>query len=169
MDLFPFGSTGKVVEMRRLEQLAFNAAFDEVGLDLFWNVTTYCELTGLSSGPESVMALIGDEWGTELVEVVLECKRKYLAAYLQGGTAPRKGVLQTLSPCEQEGVRCDWVTDRCSEHVELILDRTTGLRENMFDRIFTSEELPGRKFRNKLSPFVVDQFDCSTGIAAKRL
>ena len=72
MDLFLFGSTGTVVEMGRLERLAFNAAFNELDLNLYWNVATYFKLNELSSSPESLMALVGDEWATGLAEEVLE-------------------------------------------------------------------------------------------------
>ena len=60
MDLLLFGSPGTVVESGRLERLAFNAAFDGLGLGLYWNVATYCKLTGLASGPESLTTLVGE-------------------------------------------------------------------------------------------------------------
>ena len=59
MDLLLFGSPGTVVETGRLERLAVNAAFDELGLGLYWNVATYCKHTGLASGPESLTTLVG--------------------------------------------------------------------------------------------------------------
>ena len=163
MDLFLFGSTRTVVEMGRLERLAFNAAFNELDLNLYWNVATYCKLTELSSSPESLMALVGDEWATGLAEEVLECKQEHLAAYLQGGIAPREGVLDTISFCKQEGVRLGWATDSPAEHVHMILEATIGLSDNTFDKVFTLEDLPARQPDTGVYPFVIDQFDCSAG------
>lgn len=162
MDLLLFGSPGTVVETGRLERLAFNAAFDELGLGLYWNVATYCKLTGLASGPESLTTLVGEEWATGLVEEVLECKLKHLSTYLEGGIEAREGVLDTIALCKQEGIRLGWVTDRPKEYVQLILEATNDLSGDMFDRIFTAEQLPARKPDPRVYPFVLGQFGCST-------
>ena len=140
MDLLLFGSPGTVVETGRLERLAFNAAFDELGLGLYWNVATYCKLTGLASGPESLTTLVGEECATGLVEEVLECKLKHLSTYLEGGIEAREGVLDTIALCKQEGIRLGWVTDRPKEYVQLILEATNDLSEDMFDRVVAVED-----------------------------
>jgi FMN phosphatase YigB (HAD superfamily) len=163
MYLFLFGSTGTIVEMGRLERLAFNAAFNELDLNLYWNVATYFKLNELSSSPESLMALVGDEWATGLAEEVLECKQEHLTAYLQGGIAPREGVLDTVRFCKREGIRLGWATDSPAEHVQMILEATTGLSDNTFDKVFTLEDLPARKPDAGVYPFVIDKFDCSAG------
>ena len=50
MDLLLFGLPGAVVKTGRLERLAFNAAFEELDLGIYWNVATYCKLAELPSG-----------------------------------------------------------------------------------------------------------------------
>ena len=162
MDLLLFGSIGSVAETGRLERLAFNAAFKELGLNLYWNVATYCKLAALSSGPEALMNLGGDEWSTGLADEVYDCKLKYLTAYLEGGIAPREGVLETIALCKQEGVGLGLVTDSPEDQIQLILEATNGLNAGTFDRIFTAENLPARKPDLSVYPFVIEQFNCPT-------
>ena len=100
MDLLLFGSLGSVVESGRLERLAFNAAFKELGLNLYWNVATYCKVAAVSSGPETLMDLSADDWATGLADEVYDCKVRHLSAYLDGGIVPREGVLERSGLCK---------------------------------------------------------------------
>ena len=55
-----------------------------------------------------------------------------------------------------------WVTDRPKEYVQLIPEATNDLSGDVFDRIFTTEQLPARKPDPRVYPFVVGQFGFST-------
>ena len=160
MDLLLFGSLGSVVESGRLERLAFNAAFKELGLDLYWNVATYCKIAAVSSGPESLMDLSADDWATGLADEIYDCKLRHLAAHLEGGIAPREGVIETIALCKQEGIGLGLIADSPEEQVKLILDATSGLSAGEFDRIFTAADLPARLPGSTVYPFVVKHFDC---------
>lgn len=160
MDLLLFGSLGSVVESGRLERLAFNAAFKELGVDLYWNVATYCKLAAASSGPEAVMDLSADNWATGLVDEIYDCKLRHLGKYVEGGIAPRDGVLETIALCKQEGVGLGLIADSSEEQVQLILDATSGLNADTFDRIFTTVDLPARLPDSTVYPFVIEHFDC---------
>lgn len=160
MDLLLFGSLGSVVESGRLERLAFNAAFKELGLNLYWNVATYCKVAAVSSGPEALMDLSADDWATGLADEVHDCKLRHLAAYLEGGIVPREGVLETIALCKQEGIGLGLIADSSEDQVQLILDATSGLNAGTFDRVFTAADLPARLPDSTVYPFVIEHFAC---------
>ena len=69
------------------------------------------------------MDLSADDWATGLADEVYDCKLRYLAAYLEGGIAPREGVLETIALCKQEGVGLGLIADSSEDQVQLILGR----------------------------------------------
>lgn len=140
-----FGSTGAVVETTRLERLAYNAAFEELGLDLYWNVATYCRLLEIPGGLHRLKTVFGDEWLAGLTEDIFELQHSHFERLAEPGLSLRPGVAQTLAYCRQQGIRRAWVTTASPELVETLLRRTEGLTADTFETVLTRTDAAGDK------------------------
>ena len=71
------GSIGVIVETSRLQRLAYNAAFEELGLDVYWNVATYCKLLEVPGGLRRLESVFGSEWPVGMADEVYALKQKH--------------------------------------------------------------------------------------------
>ncbi|MEQ8263838.1 HAD family hydrolase [Pseudohaliea sp.] len=135
------GSSGVVVESARLQRLAYNAAFKDMGLELYWNVATYCKLLEVPGGQRWLEHVLGDEWPEGLAEEVQALQHRHFLKLVEGGLWLRPGIANAISLCRREGIALAWVTTATPDMVGALLTHTVGLDVEAFDLITTAEDV----------------------------
>ncbi len=139
------GSTGVVVETSRLQRLAYNAAFEELGLDLYWNVATYCSLLGIPGEVRRLELALGDQAPMGLADETLALQRKHFTRIVEGGLQLRPGVASVIGFCKRNDIRLGWVTTEDPALVELLLERTAGIGKGTFDVVLSEGDVRAEK------------------------
>ncbi|MEM1186882.1 MAG: HAD family hydrolase [Pseudomonadota bacterium] len=138
-----FGSTGTLVESSRLERLAYNAAFDELGLDLYWNVATYCKLLEMPGGPRHLNTVFGDDWLAGSTNEVYELQQSHFERLACQKLVLRPGIADSLAFCAHEGIKLGLVTTAPSNFIDTLFRHTEGLDRDAFDLICTGDDVAG--------------------------
>ena len=139
------GSTGVVAETARLQRLAYNAAFKEMGLQLYWNVATYCKLLEVPGGHRWLEHVLGDEWPEGLADEVQALQHRHFLGLVERGLSLRPGISEAIDFCRQAGIVLAWVTTAKAEMVEALLAHTAGLDASAFDLITTEDNAAALK------------------------
>ena len=145
MNALLFGSTGTVVESARLERLAYNAAFDELGLDIYWNVATYCRLLELPGGPRRLDAVFGDELLAGPMGEVHELQQKHFERLASDGLQLRTGVAETIRFCADRNIQLGLVTTAHERMLDTLFRYTDGLEQSAFELILTRQDCAAEK------------------------
>ncbi|EED35751.1 CbbY family protein [Luminiphilus syltensis NOR5-1B] len=139
------GSTGVVVETSRLQRLAYNAAFEELGLDLYWNVAAYCSLLRIPGEIRRLELALGDEAPMGLADEAFTMQRKHFTRIAEGGLQLRPGIADVIGFCKRNDIRLGWVTTEDSALVDLLLERTVGIDESTFDMVLSEDDVGADK------------------------
>ncbi len=134
---------------------AFNAAFEEAGLDWFWDPGRYTELLAVTGGKERIRHFIESEGirldptldPEDLVARLHRAKTRHYLAMLRAGAIPlRPGVLRLLREARLAGIRLAIATTTTPENVAELLDHSgePGLRD-WFEVIAAGDVVPRKK------------------------
>jgi HAD superfamily hydrolase (TIGR01509 family) len=156
------GSTGVLAETARLQRLAYNAAFKEMGLQLYWNVATYCKLLEVPGGHRWLEHVLGDEWPEGHADEVQALQHRHFLALVEGGLSLRPGISEAIDFCRQSGIALAWVTTAKAEMVEALLAHTAGLEAGVFDLITTEDDVAALKPSPEVYDFALQRL----GVAA---
>lgn len=137
-----FGSIGVVVDSSRLQLEAYNAAFDDAGLDWHWSDEDYRRLLSTVGGRERLGAFAAERSGRAPDAATLErvhvTKTRLFDEWLFEGRADaRPGVRRLLDEATAAGVRTGFVTSTELGNVRATLEAAgDGVRLERFD-VFT--------------------------------
>ena len=137
------GSPGVVVEISRLERLAYNAAFDELGLGVYWSVATYGELLSASDGLLTLESVVDSEWPIGIAEEVQALKHRHFERFASGGLPMRPGVSEVISFCKRNDILLGWITSAEPALLDSLLRHTQGLDERDFDVVLSQDAVEG--------------------------
>lgn len=151
-----FDVDGTVADTERDgHRCAFNAAFEEAGLDWHWDVARYGELLGVTGGKERIRYFMETdgimlENGRDLDAFVADLHRRkthhYLSLLSAGAVALRPGVLRLWRAARAAGVRLAIATTTTPENVTALLAHAgePGLIE-WFEVIAAGDVVPNKK------------------------
>lgn len=139
------GSIGVIVETSRLQRLAYNAAFEELGLDVYWNVATYCKLLEVPGGLRRLESVFGSEWPVGMADEVYALKQKHFEDLASRGLQLRPGVADAFRFCRQHGIALAWVTTTTPAMLDTLVRHTEGLAYENFDLICSKQDAPAEK------------------------
>ncbi|MCW8924553.1 MAG: HAD family hydrolase [Gammaproteobacteria bacterium] len=136
-------------------RVAFNAAFDEYGIDWHWDVELYGKLLGVTGGKERMRYCVSDFLGNdnlpedfdELVPELHAAKTRHYTKLLSTGAIPlRPGVERLLNEARNKGLRLAVATTTTPENVSALLTHTLG-EDSMgwFDVIAAGDIVPAKK------------------------
>lgn len=148
-------------------RLAFNAAFEESGLDWDWSVELYGELLAITGGKERIRhfmekytpAELGrgglDDWIAGLHRV----KTKHYVSLLESGGIPlRPGVARLIRNLRDRNIKIAIATTTTPENVTALLRSTLGENSpGWFDVIGAGDIVPGKKPEPDIYHWVLDQ------------
>lgn len=147
---------GTVAETERDgHRVAFNRAFDELGLPWHWDVPTYGRLLRVTGGRERMLAWMderddspADHASRERLAIQLHaCKgRHYMALMEQGGVTPRPGVQRLVQACHEEGVALAVATTTGRANVDALFLHVFGADwQALFQAVICAEDAPVKK------------------------
>ncbi len=129
--------------------VAFNLAFEELGLDHHWDIEEYGRLLEVTGGKQRLQAYLEDQGMSqaERDEIVprLHARKneRFQELVASGRVEPRPGVNSLLDELEGAGVRLAVATTGSRVWVEPLLERLFGL--SRFSPVVTGDEAPVRK------------------------
>jgi HAD superfamily hydrolase (TIGR01509 family) len=147
---------GTVAETERDgHRVAFNAAFEALGLPWRWDVAHYGHLLQVAGGRERLlhdMATRADapatpaERDTLARELHGRKNRAYAALVARGGIGARPGVLRLMDECSAGGVRLAVATTTSRSNVLALFERLLGSGwQQRFDAVVCAEDAPLKK------------------------
>lgn len=136
-------------------RVAFNRAFDEVGLDWAWSVELYGKLLGVTGGKERILYYL-DRFNTEfgrpedLNGFVADLHRRKTAHYMtmmaEGAIPLRPGVQRLLEEARAAGVRLAIATTTTPENVTALIESTLPVGAmDWFDVVGAGDIVPRKK------------------------
>ncbi|MEJ1296392.1 MAG: HAD family hydrolase [Candidatus Sedimenticola sp. (ex Thyasira tokunagai)] len=136
-------------------RVAFNSAFDEVGLDWHWDEALYGKLLSVTGGKERIRHYL-DVYNKEFerpvdldsfIASLHQSKTGFYVGMLERGEIPmRNGVRRLLSEAQACGLRLAVVTTTTPENVTALLENGLGKgSEAMFEVIAAGDVVPAKK------------------------
>ena len=147
---------GTVAETERDgHRIAFNRAFEELGLAWHWSVPRYGELLRVTGGRERLLHDMANQpdapaSGAERDVLARELHRRKNLAYAevvaQGGITPRPGVRRLVDECRAAGVALAVVTTTSRSNVDALFASIWGAGWlELFATVVCAEDAPDKK------------------------
>ena len=146
---------------------AFNAAFEEFGLDWEWDVDLYGELLAVTGGKERILHFMERHVPAELnrsglggwITSLHKVKTKHYVSLLESGSIPlRPGVARLIRHLREMNIKIAIATTTTPENVTALLKSTLGEDSpDWFDVIGAGDIVPGKKPRPDIYHWVLDQ------------
>ena len=150
MDAVVFDVDGTLVDSERDgHRVAFNLAFEELGLPYRWDVELYGRLLEVTGGKQRLEKFLEGEGmaAEERDDVVPRLHQRKTELFRElvagGGVEPRPGVIRVLEEATSAGLRLAVATTGSRGWVEPLLERL--FPEVAFDPVITGDEAPVRK------------------------
>ncbi|WP_158270860.1 HAD-IA family hydrolase [Thalassorhabdomicrobium marinisediminis] len=159
-----FGSIGTLAEITDLERRAFNAAFDEHGLDWTWDEETYADLLTEPDGERRIEQYAAQH-DTEVDAMSLHASTiKHLSCLVDDeGLRARPGVYEMVSNAKKAGVALGFATTASPDTLTLMFSGLfPDLPRSVFDYIGSHEDVT----RNKPAPDIYEVTLKELGVAA---
>ncbi|MDF2233602.1 HAD-IA family hydrolase [Albimonas sp. CAU 1670] len=146
-----FDVDGTLAETEELHRAAFNAAFEEAGLDWRWDPPLYARLLKTTGGKERIAAWTRDHLGRPMPEGEIAAlhaakTRAYDRLARREGLALRPGVAALIARGRAEGLRLAVATTTSRPNLdalaELVFGRSAGA---VFDVIAAGDEVARKK------------------------
>ncbi len=139
---------GTLAETEEVHRAAFNRAFAEMGLPIFWDQELYRSLLETTGGKERIVRFLQDGQGfpslsPEEIDRVHRRKNELFAELLAQGVALRPGVSRLLWEAKGAGLRLALATTTSPENARAFL-ACTGL-EGVFDLVLAGDVVPRKK------------------------
>src|SRR5687768_1843098 len=148
-------------------RLAFNAAFEELGIEWNWGVALYGELLAITGGKERIRHYMENHTPAELGRSGLDgwiaglhkVKTKHYVSLLESGGIPlRPGVARLIRNLRDRNIKIAIATTTTPENVTALLRSTLGEDSpGWFDVIGAGDIVPGKKPEPDIYHWVLDQ------------
>lgn len=145
-----FGSIGVLCETSELQRRAFNAAFEDAGLDWSWDPETYKRLLETPGGVARIEQFAARQGDKVDAQAMHEAKVQFFQQMvLPGSLRPRPGVKEMIAYARVRNIRLGFVTTTGRAQLDLIF---SGLGENIPKQYFDYIGHRGRVERGKPAP-----------------
>lgn len=152
-------------------RVAFNQAFEEYGLDWYWDVDTYGELLAVTGGKER-MKFYSEKFLDEdtlpnnldnLIPELHQAKTRHYTELLSTGAIPlRPGVERLINEARELNFRLAIVTTTTPENVTALLTHTLGAESiDWFEVIAAGDIVPAKKPAPDIYNFTLEKMGLS--------
>jgi HAD superfamily hydrolase (TIGR01509 family) len=163
-----FGSIGAIVETSERQREAFNTAFRQFDVDLFWDRETYQRLLQQPGGRRRIaeaLANAGFAADDALVDAIYNEKTSLFLSSLRAGVEARPGVVNLLEQAGQAGLAVGFVTGTDRRVVDAVIEGTVGINAAQFDLILSGTDAKNAKpdpeiYRFALSQLAMEPTEC---------
>ncbi len=147
---------GTIAETERDgHRVAFNQAFDSLGLPWHWSVSQYGELLRVTGGRERLLHFMSGRADApptvatrEALALELHARKNrcYIEIVAAGGIAARPGVVRLIDECRAEGVALAVATTTGAGNVAALFSSLIGERwREVFTAVVCAEDAPLKK------------------------
>lgn len=137
-----FGSIGTLVETSELQRRSFNLAFEEVGLDWYWNTATYCKLITEPGGFKRIKNYAENNLSDSEIKKIHALKEDFFARLVPETLYLRPTVKEVLENARTMGLKLGFITTTSQKNVDLI---KVGIKKQLdfgiFDLITTNKDV----------------------------
>jgi beta-phosphoglucomutase-like phosphatase (HAD superfamily) len=136
-------------------RVAFNRAFEEAGLDWFWDERRYGDLLRVTGGKERIRRYVAEDWPDllqapgidERIRLLHAAKTRHYLSLLETGAIPlRPGVRRLLQEARAAGLRLAIATTTTPDNVTTLLRTTLGAEGvGWFELIAAGDIVPAKK------------------------
>ncbi len=140
---------------RNGHRVAYNRAFEQLGVEWNWSETTYGELLTVSGGKERMKYFVenyqpvipADSAIEELIADIYYCKTKIFKEMLLTGLIPlRSGVERLFNEAREAGIRLAIATTTAPSNIQYLLTSTLGEESlDWFDIIAAGDIVENKK------------------------
>lgn len=158
-----FGSIGVLAETSELQRRAYNAAFDALGIDLHWNIATYCAHINIVGGKTRLASVLPDTISASLVTEIHEVKQTIFQQYLaEADIKPRAGIRETLRYCKDAGLKTGFITTTTQRQLDGIFSALSDhLNPSDFDIITRKSDVLAEKPASDIYTHALSLLDLS--------
>lgn len=154
-----FGAIGALVETSEIQRSAFNTAFRNFDIDIFWDRSDYERLLQQPGGRLRIAkALEANSMNDEaLVDGIYNEKTALFLADLKAGIEPRPGVLNLLEQAGQAGLAVGFVSGTDRQVVDAVIEGAVGVSSKHFDLILSGTDAKNAKPNPEIYTFALEQ------------
>tara|TARA_B100000886_G_scaffold21964_1_gene13958 strand:+ start:181 stop:840 length:660 start_codon:yes stop_codon:yes gene_type:complete len=146
MQVIFFGSIGTLVETSEIQRKAFNAAFEEFGLNWYWNTGNYINMIQKPGGIQRIKEYSELKLNDTDVKKIYNLKIKYFRKYSDNFVKPREGVLDVINYANRNNIKLGFITTTSKETIEIIKDSLSKyINFNDFDLITYEKDCVNKK------------------------
>ena len=155
-----FGSIGTLVETSEIQRKAFNAAFEEFGLNWYWNIGNYINMIQKPGGILRIKEYSKLKLKDNEVEKIYDLKIKYFRKYSTNSVKPRQGVLEIINYANKNNIKLGFITTTTKETIEIIKDSLSIYIDfNNFDLITYEKDCSKKKPNPDIYNFAINNLD----------
>tara|TARA_E500000178_G_scaffold223044_3_gene220016 strand:- start:2658 stop:3317 length:660 start_codon:yes stop_codon:yes gene_type:complete len=155
-----FGSIGTLVETSEIQRKSFNAAFEEFGLNWYWNIGNYINMIQKPGGILRIKEYSKLKLKDNEVEKIYDLKIKYFRKYSTNSVKPRKGVLEIINYANKNNIKLGFITTTTKETIEIIKDSLSRYIDfNNFDLITYEKDCSKKKPNPDIYNFAINNLD----------
>ncbi|MEQ8657818.1 MAG: HAD-IA family hydrolase [Hyphomicrobiales bacterium] len=154
-----FGAIGAIVETSEIQRAAFNTAFRNYDVDIFWDRAEYELLLHQPGGRVRIAkALEASGMNDEtLVDAIYNEKTALFLDDLKAGIEPRPGVLNLLEQAGQAGLAVGFVSGTDRQVVDAVIEGAVGVSPKHFDLILSGTDAKNAKPNPEIYDFALEQ------------
>ena len=117
-----FGSIGTLVETSEIQRKSFNAAFNEFGLNWYWNIGNYINMIQKPGGMQRIKEYSKLKLKDNDVKKIYDLKIKYFRKYTTDSVTPRDGILDIIDYAKKNKIKLGFITTTSKETIMIIKD-----------------------------------------------
>ena len=132
-----FGSIGTLIETSDLQREAFNQAFNEAGLDWYWDQEDYTKLLKKSGGTKRIEDFAEKNNTNVDAKKIRERKTQIYNDKINSSLiSPREGVLDVLEYALKNKIKIGFVTSTTLDNIDAVFKTLNNqIKKNYFDFI----------------------------------
>ena len=155
-----FGSIGTLVETSEIQRKSFNAAFEEFGLNWYWNIGNYINMIQKPGGILRIKEYSKLKLKDDEVKKIYDLKIKYFKEYSANSVKPREGVIDIINYANRNNIKLGFITTTTKETIEIIKDSLSRYIDfNDFDLITYEKDCSKKKPNPDIYNFAINNLD----------
>ena len=140
-----FGSIGALVECSEIQRKAFNLAFQEYGLDWYWNIANYIKMLEEPGGLNRIVEYSNLKLSQQDAKEIHLLKIKHFKSLSKNSLKPREGVKDIVQYAFKNNIKVGFITTTTKDTLDLIIESMTDFVDFTKFDLITHDELVNKR------------------------